>query len=123
MWPILFVALGGSMGALGRYFIAQWLITSPGKWPLATITVNCLGSLLMGVLFVIITQKTLIHPEWRSVLMVGLLGAFTTFSTYSLETVLMIERGEISLAISYALGSVVLCVAAAFLGISLGRYL
>lgn len=117
MLKLLFIALGGAAGATARYLLAThvhglW----SGPWPLGTLLVNGSGSLLIGVLFALL-ERGAIHPEWRSVLVVGFLGAFTTFSTFSLETVEIWERGEPLHALGYALTSTVGCVLAAALGV------
>lgn len=110
---ILFVALGGAGGAVSRYLLANWV---HGMWggqvPVGTLLVNTAGSFAMGVIFVLIDQQVL-HPDWRGVLMVGFLGAFTTFSTFSLETISLYEAGHTGHALGYMLGSAVLCVAMA----------
>lgn len=123
MHHLLFIALGGACGALARYGLSTqvhglWA----GAWPLGTLLVNISGSLCIGVLFVLI-ERAAIHPDWRSVLMVGFLGAFTTFSTFSLETVELWLAGEAGLAATYALASVVACVLAAAGGVVLTRIL
>jgi CrcB protein len=117
MLQLLFIAIGGALGAMARYGLATAVHGAGSSWwPLGTLLVNGAGSLLIGVVFVLI-ERAVLHPDWRSVLMVGFLGAFTTFSTYSLETVELWLRGQTGVAVAYALGSVVLCVAAAAAGV------
>ena len=119
---LLFIALGGASGALSRYALALWIQRLwEGQFPLATLLVNVLGSFAIGLLFVVVAEKEVIHPDWRGVLMVGFLGAFTTFSTFSLETVVLLETGHIAHALGYMLLSVTLCVLAAGSGILLAR--
>lgn len=121
MLKLLYIALGGAGGAMARYLLAthvQSLWT--GLWPLGTLLVNASGSLLIGCVFVLL-ERSLLHPDWRSVIVVGFLGAFTTFSTFSLETVELWQRGEMVLALLYALASVSCCVLAAAAGIGLTR--
>jgi CrcB protein len=119
---LLFVAVGGASGAVARYALALWVQRAwEGHFPLATLLVNILGSFAIGLLFVLITEKELVHPDWRGVLMVGFLGAFTTFSTFSLETIVLLEAGHITHAVGYILLSVALCVMAAGSGIVLAR--
>lgn len=111
---LVFIALGGASGAVSRYLLANWVHELwEGRLPMGTLLVNLLGSAAIGVVYVLLVEKELIHPDWRGVLMVGFLGAFTTFSTFSLETISLIERGHIVHAGGYMLASAVLCVLAA----------
>lgn len=121
MKQLLFVAAGGAAGALLRYAIALTVTVRPGHWPLSTLLVNIVGSLLIGVVYVLIVERATLHPDWRYVLMVGVLGALTTFSTFSLEALLLVEAGHWGAALAYTLGSVVLCLGAASMGIWLAR--
>ncbi|MDP5052775.1 MAG: fluoride efflux transporter CrcB [Congregibacter sp.] len=117
MQHLVFIALGGACGALARYGLSSHAHTLWGNaWPLGTLLINASGSLLIGVVFVML-ERSVIHPDWRSVLMVGFLGAFTTFSTFSLETVELWLQGQPGMAAGYALASVGCCVAAAAMGI------
>lgn len=110
---LVFIALGGAGGAVSRYLLANWVHSLwEGHFPLGTLLVNMFGSAAIGVVFVLL-EKSLIHPDWRGVLMVGFLGAFTTFSTFSLETIGLWEAGHMGQALGYMLGSAVLCVVAA----------
>jgi CrcB protein len=84
---------------------------------------NVLGSLAMGILFVLIQEKTLLEEWLRPLLMVGLLGAFTTFSTFSLDTIRLLEAGHFTVAVTNILLSVVLSVGAAYIGITITRLL
>ncbi|MEM1188083.1 MAG: fluoride efflux transporter CrcB [Pseudomonadota bacterium] len=117
------IAFGGALGALARYAITNGAHGSWGvPWPWGTLLINAGGSLVIGVIFTLL-ERGAMHPEWRSILVVGFLGAFTTFSTYSLESVTLWLEGQAFQAIGYALGSVVLCLAAAATGILLTRSL
>ncbi|HAZ95309.1 MAG TPA: fluoride efflux transporter CrcB [Porticoccaceae bacterium] len=118
------VAVGGGFGAVARYAISTWIFDSTShKFPYATLSVNVLGSFVMGVLFVLILEKGLLPPEWRGVLMIGFLGAFTTFSTFSLDALGLWQNGHLFLALVYALGTVVLCLAAITVAVWLTRLL
>ena len=120
---LLFIALGGATGAVSRYLLSTWVHALwEGKWPVGTLLVNMLGSFAIGVVFVLI-ERQLIHPDWRSVLMVGFLGAFTTFSTFSLESIALIESGHTAHAMGYMAVSAVSCVLMAGLSIQLTRAL
>jgi len=112
MLHLVSVAAGGALGALARYWVSGVLNNASYKLPYGTMLCNVLGSFLMGVLFVLILEKARISPEMRPLLMVGFLGAFTTFSTFSLETVTLLQEGHIMSAAIYILVSVVLCIAA-----------
>jgi len=102
------IALGGALGAMARFamtnFSATYVESSllmNSRFPLGTLLVNVLGSALIGVCYVLIIEKGALAPEWRHVLMVGFLGAFTTFSTFSLDALNMWQNGHQILALSY----------------------
>ncbi|AQS47036.1 MULTISPECIES: fluoride efflux transporter CrcB [Thioclava] len=113
---ILQVALGGAMGASGRYLVGVGMMRSfgPQPFPLGVITVNILGSFLMGALVVFLGDKQLTH--WNAFLATGFLGGFTTFSSFSLEAYRLIEKGDVTLAVSY----IGLSVGAGLLGLVAG---
>ena len=116
------VAIGGALGAMARYGVSTLVFdASSQRFPYATLSVNVLGSFLIGILFVLIVEKGLLPPEMRSILMVGFLGAFTTFSTFSLDALGLWQNGHLLLALVYALGTVVLCLAAISLAVWLTR--
>ncbi len=120
---LLFIALGGASGAVLRYLVSIWVSSVwEGRLPLGTLMINLLGSFAIGIVFVLI-EKQHIHADWKGVLMVGLLGAFTTFSTFSLETVSLIEAGDYLHAVGYMFVSVLCCVGATAAAISLTRML
>jgi CrcB protein len=117
------VFVGGGLGAVARYGVGL-AVGRAGLtgWPYATLSVNLVGGLLMGVLAGVLAHRGGEGAEqWRAALGVGVLGGFTTFSAFSLETALMVERRELVSAGSYALASVVLCVLAVFAGLMLAR--
>jgi CrcB protein len=88
------VALGGALGAVCRYWVSICLLpVTSYKFPFATLSVNVAGSLLMGVLYVIIVEKGGLPEQARNILMVGFLGAFTTFSTFSLDAISLWQNG------------------------------
>ncbi len=117
MKQLIFIAVGGAGGALARYWLSAAVSTlthsfNAGHFPWGTLLVNVLGSFGMGVMYVLITEKMALHADWRAVAMVGFLGAFTTFSTFSLEAVVLLERGDILLALAYVAASVIVCLLA-----------
>ena len=121
---LLFIALGGASGSVSRYLLAHWAHQLwEGKLPVGTLLVNALGSFAIGVVYVLLVERQFIHADWRGVLMVGFLGAFTTFSTFSLETITLMESGHMAHALAYMLGSAILCVTVAGVAIGLTRLL
>ncbi|MEO9655610.1 fluoride efflux transporter CrcB [Marinomonas sp.] len=118
----LMIALGGAFGALSRYEMGRWI---NGFWslpfPFATLVINVLGCALMGIAFVVINERLPSLEAYRPLIMVGFLGAFTTFSTFSLEIVALINMQAWLSAISYLLLSCILGVAALAIGIALAR--
>ena len=116
------VAIGGALGAMARYAVSTLVFDATSyRFPYATLSVNVLGSFIMGVLFVVILEKGLLPPEMRNILMIGFLGAFTTFSTFSLDALGLWQNGHLFLALVYALGTVILCLAAIVVAVWLTR--
>jgi len=119
---IMAIALGGALGAVSRHFVAGRLAGALGLvFPYGTLSVNVLGSFLMGLLVELIALKLNLPRPMQAFLTVGFLGAFTTFSTFSMEVVLLMERHTLVLALAYVVLSVVLAVAAFGLGLTLVR--
>lgn len=115
----LSVAAGGALGALLRYVLAGRIEHHFGNsFPYAILSINVLGSLLMGVLIAALAHYTPGSQTLRAFLAVGVLGGFTTFSSFSLDFVTLVERGDISAALLYVLLSVGLSLAAIFAGIA-----
>ncbi|MBV1912309.1 MAG: fluoride efflux transporter CrcB [Cycloclasticus sp.] len=124
MNQILAIAAGGSIGAVMRFFVSTGIYSWLGKgFPYGTLAVNVVGSLLMGLLYELFLQRLSVSPEVRALLLVGFLGAFTTFSTFSIETINLIEQGDVLKAITNVLASVILCVLAAWVGLQIARQL
>ncbi len=119
---LLAIGVGGALGALLRYWTSTGVHHLLGRdFPYGTLTVNVLGSLLIGLLSVVMLDRLSVGPEWRAGLLIGLLGAFTTFSTFSLDTLNLIEQGAMFKALLNVTASVVLCLAAVWVGVILGR--
>lgn len=121
MFNFLLVALGGAIGAATRYGVSLALPARESGWPLATFLINVSGSLLIGVLAGWLATRDAAGEPMRLLLGVGVLGGFTTFSAYSLETLRMIERGDFVGASTYAVGSVVAGLAAVAIGLTIAR--
>lgn len=124
MKTLLVIAAGGAAGSVMRYLVSTGVHRLSGEgFPWGTLSVNLLGSLLMGGLWVWLVERSAAAPEFRSMLLIGFLGAFTTFSTFSLETLNLLESGAIGRGLANMVVSVTGCVLAAWLGILLGRQL
>lgn len=117
------VALGGACGAALRYWLGQrvenWL---QQPFPSGTLTVNVIGSLLIGVLFVLALERGQWPAVWRVAIITGLLGGFTTFSAFSLDALLLLQQGRPLTALAYVGVSVAGCLLAAALGMLLARF-
>jgi fluoride exporter len=117
----LLAALGGALGALARWAAAEALRTAPGGWPWATLLVNVTGCLLLGVLVGVLAARPP-EPTWaRPFLAVGVLGGYTTYSTFAVEVVDLVDDGAVAVAAGYVLVSVAGGVAAVALGALAGR--
>lgn len=116
------IAIGGAFGAISRYWVSESMEKVNGTgFPLGTFSVNLLGSFLIGVLFVIFAEKLELAHEWRPLLVIGFLGAMTTFSAFSLDTLLLFQQGHYNTALFYIFSSVIACLFAAYAGIQLTR--
>ncbi len=122
MNAILAVAAGGAIGATGRLLIGRMMLNLMGPgYPWGTFAVNILGSFLIGLFVELLAQKFTLSHQWQLFLIVGVLGGFTTFSAFSLEVGLMLQKDQFSTAAVYALGSVFLGLVALFAGIYAGK--
>jgi CrcB protein len=116
------VAVFGALGALSRYAVdAAISRAAQGQFPIGTLVINVVGSFALGALVELTTNRMVLPAEWRIALGVGFLGAFTTFSTFSYETVRMLESGALAQAVLNVLASVVLGVAGALFGVAVAR--
>jgi len=117
---IALVAAGSALGGVWRYLLADFINIFVRGFPLATLIINVLGGFLIGVFFVYCSRS--VHQEiLRAFLMIGLMGGFTTFSTFSLDTISLCEEGKLLLAFIYVVSSVGLSILGVFLGMSLMR--
>ena len=122
MTTLFAIAVGGALGALARYGLSVGVTASLGpNFPFGTLAVNLLGSVAMGICFVLFVERSGVSPELRLVIMTGFLGAFTTFSTFSLETLYLLDAGRLVAGIANVIGSVLLCVVGCWAGIFLAR--
>ncbi len=122
MSQLVYIAAGGATGALMRYWMSNGIYAILGRgFSYGTLTVNVVGSLLMGFCYVFMIERMDVSVEWRAALMIGLLGAFTTFSTFSIETLNLLESGEQLKAALNILLSVTLCIIGCWLGMIVGR--
>ena len=118
----LAVAIGGALGSVARYALSSWIfdITSH-KFPYATLIVNVAGSFVMGILFVIVVERAALPAEMRSLLMIGFIGAFTTFSAFSLDALGLWQNGHVLMSVIYMITTVILCLVAISTAIWLTR--
>lgn len=116
---LIVIAIAGAVGAMSRYGLVNLI---GGKtFPWGTLTVNVLGSCLMGMFYVLIIEKNVLPASMRPLFMTGFLGAFTTFSAFSLESWELFDRGEPIQAMFYIGASVLFCIVALIVGVSLTR--
>lgn len=124
MTQLIAIAAGGAAGALFRFWVSSGVYSLLGRsFPFGTLAVNVLGSLVMGFLYVLLLDRMTVAPEIRALLLVGFLGAFTTFSTFSIETLNLIEQANFMKAGLNMVISVTACVFACWFGVLLGRQL
>lgn len=116
---IILVAFAGALGALCRYGMVNYI--GGRLFPWGTLLVNVLGSLLMGLAFVYIMERAVFPVEFKPFIMTGFLGAFTTYSAFSLEAWQLIDRGELFPALAYIIGTTLLCILALFIGVLMAR--
>lgn len=124
MMQWLAIALGGALGSVLRFAAVGYLTPLLSyRFPLGTFVVNLLGSLLIGVAYVLLVEKTSLPVEWRLFFITGVLGGFTTFSAFSLEILQLWQEGHVFNALAYASSSVILGLLFAFVGMALAQKL
>ncbi|WP_168190445.1 fluoride efflux transporter CrcB [Luteithermobacter gelatinilyticus] len=122
MKTILAAAAGGAIGAAGRFLVGKLMLSLMGPgFPWGTLTVNILGSFIMGVIVHMLAVRYQLPHVWQVFLVTGIMGGFTTFSAFSLELGGMVQQNEMSLAGLYGLGSVFLGVASLYAGLHVGK--
>lgn len=124
MLQLIAIAAGGALGAVARYLVSTGVYGLLGRgFPFGTLVVNVLGSFAMGLLTVLLLDRAAVGPEARAAVLIGFLGAFTTFSTFSMETLILLQDAKWWAAGVNAVSSVLACLGAAWLGLWLGRQL
>ncbi len=122
MNQVLAIAAGGAVGSVLRFWMSTWVHSFTGRsFPYGTLTVNVLGCLAMGFLFVLFIDRLSDNNVLRAGILIGVLGGFTTFSSFSIETFNLIEQGAWFKAAANMTGSLLLCVGATWVGVILGR--
>ncbi len=100
MWHIMVIGLGGFLGAVARYAVSGWVYRAWGShFPYGTLAVNLLGCLGLGAVLALTEERFMVSPEWRGFLAIGVFGAFTTFSTFSYETLILLREGSFAAAL------------------------
>jgi CrcB protein len=124
MNQVMVIAAGGALGSVMRYMLSMWVHSFAGRgFPYGTLAVNVLGCLAMGFLFVLLVERMGESALWRAGLLIGVLGGFTTFSSFSIETFNLIEQGALLKAAGNMAASLFLCLGATWLGVILARQL
>jgi fluoride exporter len=122
MNAILLVASGGAIGSVARYLVGVGMARAFGvAFPYGTLAVNVIGGFLMGLFIELLARRFEGSPELRLFIAIGILGGFTTFSSFSLDVAVLWERGDFAIALFYVLASVILSIGALFLGLWLAR--
>ncbi|GAB3057934.1 fluoride efflux transporter CrcB [Virgibacillus ainsalahensis] len=112
---VIYVMIGGFLGAISRFALGEWVHTT-GSFPLGTFVINLLGCLFLGWFLTVVGQSKKVGTEFTLMIGTGFIGSFTTFSTFSLETILLFQKGSIIMAVVYVFGSIILGVTLAFIG-------
>jgi len=120
--PLVLIGLGGAAGAVTRYLVDSWVAQrTAAAFPWGTLVVNVSGSFILGILFALAVERDILPAQSRLPLMVGFIGAYTTFSTLMLESWRLVDGGAIGLALANIVGSAVLGLTAVVVGLAVGR--
>jgi len=119
---LLLVAMGGALGAMARYSVYNVAAFWGHKPAWATFCINAVGAFLIGVAYLLLLEKSGEQAQLRSLITVGFLGAFTTYSSYSLDALQLFEQGQVGVASFYLLGTMVVCVLATWMGLTVTRF-
>ena len=118
------IAAGGAFGAIMRFWVSGGIYAWLGRdFPYGTLSVNVMGSFFIGIAFILLTEKLTLGAEVRSFIMIGFLGAFTTFSTFSIETLFLLQEGLLIKAAANILTNILFCIMATWGGMILARSL
>lgn len=121
---ILIVTLGGGIGAAARYVVSSWAAERFGaNFPYGTLLVNVAGCFIIGLFLALVTDKLIVKPEWRLFVTTGFLGGLTTFSSFSYETIKLMQDANVSLALYNVLANCIIGFLATWLGINFARCL
>ena len=120
----LIIGIGGFLGANARYLVGHWFAERYGpSFPYGTLVINVSGSLAIGFILVLITERVNVHPNWRVFFVTGFLGAYTTFSTFSFESFALLQERSYLLALANIVGSVTVGLIAVLVGVIAARAL
>jgi CrcB protein len=118
----LLIALGGALGSIARYWVGHAVAARTGlKFPYGTLVVNLTACLIIGFALTFLAERTDMNPAWRFLIPIGFIGAYSTFSTYEWETLSVMRSGAFALAALYAVGSLILGLAATWAGSALAQ--
>lgn len=124
MRDFVVVSVGAIFGANARYILSRYAAKLLGPvFPFGTLFVNIVGSLIVGFFMIWATERVLLDPRWRLLIVIGFCGAFTTFSSYAFETLAYFEQGQWALLLTNVFANNLLCLAAALAGMALARFL